>query len=299
MALKEIEKSKDGTTKLIFDDGYHCVIIPQKNGKKTLCVSSQVGCAMGCEFCLTAKMGFMRNLTSEEIVEQFEEALKYLDAKDVISKQRTKSELGYAHNHITAMVYMGMGEPLNNYSNVEKSIEYLHEQYSYPYRKITVSTSGIVPAMKKFIQKDWKVHLALSFHSPFQDTRDFLMPYLSKWKIPELVEVCNSYSDKFRDKIMVEYIMIKGLTDREEDLEKLLELGFVNMTNFNLIPLNGHMDLHGERFYASDDETCDRFRVTLMNNGFKCFVRRNMGEDIDAACGMLNSPEENITTKNS
>lgn len=297
MALKEIEQSKDGTTKLIFDDGYHCVIIPQKNGKKTLCVSSQVGCAMGCEFCLTAKMGFMRNLSKEEIIEQFVEALKFLKAEEVITRKKTKSDLGYAHNHITAMVYMGMGEPLNNYKNVEESIEFLHEQYSYPYRKITVSTSGIIPAMKKFIEKDWKVHLALSFHSPFQETRDYLMPYLSKWKIPELVEVCNLYSKKFRDKIMVEYIMIKDLTDRNKDLEELLNLGFISMTNFNLIPLNGHMDLHDKRYYASSNETCDKFRLTLMKNGFKCFIRKNMGEDIEAACGMLNEPNSSDEQK--
>jgi 23S rRNA (adenine2503-C2)-methyltransferase len=299
MALKHIEQSNDGTTKLIFDDGYHAVLIPQKNGKRTLCVSSQVGCAMGCEFCLTAKMGFMRNLTSEEIAEQFEEALIHLKAEEVITRERKKSPLGYAHEHITSMVYMGMGEPLNNYPNVEQSIEFLHEKYSYPYKKITVSTSGIIPTMKKFIERDWKVHLALSFHSPFQDKRDYLMPYLSKWKIPELVELCNQYSNKFRTKIMIEYIMIKGLTDRDEDLQELLKLNFVNMTNFNLIPLNGHMDLHGERYYSSSDETCNAFRLTLMDAGFKCFTRKNMGEDIEAACGMLNSPEENSATKNS
>ena len=290
MALKEIEQSNDGTTKLIFDDGYHAVLIPQKNGKKTLCVSSQVGCAMGCEFCLTAKMGFMRNLSSQEIVEQFEETLKYLKAENLIMEGKTKGAQGYAHDHITAMVYMGMGEPLNNYTHVENSIEFLHQKYSYPYKKITVSTSGIIPAMKKFIEKDWKVHLALSFHSPFQEQRDFLMPYLSKWKIPELVELCNQYSNKFRDKIMVEYIMIKGLTDRDEDLQELLKLNFVKMTNFNLIPLNGHMDLQDTRYYASSDKTCDLFRTTLMKEGYKCFTRRNMGEDIDAACGMLNEP---------
>jgi 23S rRNA (adenine2503-C2)-methyltransferase len=294
-AIFEIESSKDGTTKFIFNTGFHCVLIPGKSnsGKNTLCVSSQVGCAMGCTFCLTAKMGFMRNLSADEIVLQFETALNYLCEKEGISisdlsNGKNSKGVKYASDLITSMVYMGMGEPFNNYDNVVNSISCIHEKYCYSFSKITVSTSGVVPAMKKFIELDWKVHLAISFHSPFQDVRDRLMPFLSRWKIPELVSVCNEYSSKFRDKIMVEYIMIKGVTDRPEDLEALLALGFVSMTNFNLIPLNGTMELEGKIYYCSDDETLNNFHSSLRAAGFKCFTRKNMGEDIEAACGMLN-----------
>ena len=289
------EKSNDGTTKIIFDSGYHCVLIPQKNNKTALCISSQVGCAMGCEFCYTAKMGFMRNLTKEEIVNQFEVALKHLskDAK-IKTRNNPSGQNRNSHEFITSIVFMGMGEPMNNYPNVESAIDYLHEFYEFPYRKITVSTSGIVPAMRKFIERDWKVHLALSFHSPFQDIRNKLMPYLSRWSIEELVEVCNLYSSKRRDKIMVEYIMIEGLTNRDQDLQKLLDLGFVKMTNFNLIPLNGEMELGSEKYLAASKGSLEKFYYTLRENGFKCFTRATMGDDIDAACGMLNEPDENL-----
>lgn len=298
MGLKCVETSKeDGTTKFIFDEGYHCVIIPGKNNKNTLCVSSQVGCAMGCSFCLTAKMGFLRNLSSSEIVNQFEVALKHLAGERYDDLINSSKSLTYASNFITSIVYMGMGEPLNNYDNVVSSINEIHSKYSYSYSKITVSTSGIVPAMKKFIELDWKVHLALSFHSPFQDVRNKLMPFLSKWSIPELVEVCNLYSEKFRDKIMVEYIMIDGLTDRDCDLGELLNLGFLPMTNFNLIPLNGSMVLDDKEYFSSSPERCEEFVSKLKSSGFKCFTRKEAGSDIEAACGMLNEPEIS-TTKN-
>ncbi len=306
--LESVEKSLDGTIKLIFNTGFHCVLIPGKNNsaansdlknKYTLCVSSQVGCAMGCTFCLTAKMGFMRNLSCDEVVLQFKSALSHLCNEyniDINSLSNFKNSKGvcYAKELITSIVYMGMGEPFNNYDNVCDSISFLHDEFCYPFSKITVSTSGVVPAMKKFILRDWKVHLAISFHSPFQEVRDVLMPFLSRWKIPELVEVCNLYSEKFRDKIMVEYIMIKGVTDRPEDLEKLLSLGFIKMTNFNLIPLNGSMEMNGKTYFCSSDETLDNFHSVLRGAGFKCFTRKNMGEDIEAACGMLNEPENII-----
>jgi 23S rRNA (adenine2503-C2)-methyltransferase len=293
--LESIEKSLDGTTKFIFNTGFHCVLIPGKpnSGKNTLCVSSQVGCAMGCKFCLTAKMGFMRNLSCDEIILQFKTALNYLCELEGInisdlSNGKNSKGVKYASDLITSMVYMGMGEPFNNYDNVVNSISSIHNIYCYSFSKITVSTSGVIPSMKKFIELDWKVHLAISFHSPFQDVRDNLMPFLSRWKIPELVEVCNLYSEKFRDKIMVEYIMIKGVTDRPCDLEALLSLGFISMTNFNLIPLNGTMEMDGKTYYCSDNETLDNFHSSLREAGFKCFTRKNMGEDIEAACGMLN-----------
>ena len=146
--------------------------------------------------------------------------------------------------------------------------------------------------MKEFTLLDWKVHLALSLHSPFQETRDKLMPFLSKWKIVELVDVCNLYSNKFKSKIMIEYIMIKGVTDRDSDLKELLSLGFAPMTNFNLIPLNGSIELDGKSYDSSSLDRCEEFSDSLRSAGFKCFIRKEAGTDIDAACGMLNEPLE-------
>lgn len=283
--LSSVEQSQDGTTKFLFEKGHHCVLIPHGE-KMTLCVSSQVGCAMGCEFCLTAKIGFKENLLVQEIIEQFEESLKHLTKKQI--SKRGKNTPHLAHEFITSIVFMGMGEPLNNLDNVIASIEKLQEDYFYPYKKITVSTSGIAPAMKTIMKKIPSVHLALSFHAPFQAKRDNLMPFLSRWKIPELVEVCNEYSASRKEKMMIEYIMIKGLTDTKEDLEELLELGFDKMTNFNLIPLNGSMKLKGKEYFSSSNEKCLIFKDALRKEGYKCFIRQNMGEDIEAACGMLN-----------
>lgn len=286
----QIEKANDGTVKLLFE-GYHAVIIPMSEGKNTLCISSQVGCAMGCTFCYTAKMGFIRNLSKEEIIEQFECALDYLGAKTLKDTHFKKSK-DHAHAHITALVFMGMGEPLNNTTNVLNSIEYLHDQYMYPFKKITVSTSGILPEMIKFNSYKNKVHLALSLHSPFQDVRDKIMPLCKQWKIPDLVKAVNDYSSTRKFNMMIEYIMIDGLTDREEDLQGLINLGFVPMTNFNLIPLNGTMTLDGKKYGAPSRETLVHFWEELQRAGHKAFIRKARGDDIEAACGMLN--HENI-----
>lgn len=281
--LSEVENSKDGTIKLLFKQGYHCVLIPQKKGY-TLCLSSQIGCVMDCTFCLTAKMNFKKNLTSQEIVEQFEESLKVVKQKLLESTTSTK----YPKEFITSIVYMGQGEPFANYRNVVESIKTLNSKYAYPFKKITVSTSGYTNAMKKFIEEPFQSHLALSFHSPFQEIRNKLMPSLSSFKIQDLVEISNTYTRKRKDPIMIEYIMINNLTNRDEDLEELLKLGFDKGTYFNLIPLNGTMELEDKTYFKSNLEKCEEFKTSLINAGYKCFIRYTMGDDIEAACGMLN-----------
>lgn len=286
-SIFSIEKSTDGTIKFIFEDNFHCVLIPHGN-KNTLCVSSQVGCAMNCQFCLTAKLGFERNLTSEEIVLQFETALNYLTKKDEITRKNKNGKF-YAHDFITSIVFMGMGEPFNNYNNMITSIDALHEEYFYSYKKITVSTSGIILKMKEFIKQENKIQLAVSFHSPFQEIRDQLMPKLKQYPIIDLVDACNLYCKKNKHhKIMIEYIMIEGLTDRDEDLNELLNLGFEKMTNFNLIPLNGNLILDGITYNSSSIKKCELFKEKLIQSGYKCLIRHNRGNDIEAACGMLN-----------
>lgn len=282
-----IEKSSDGTIKFIFNNSFHAVLIPHTT-KNTICISSQFGCAMDCSFCETAKLGFLRNLTKEEIILQFETVLKYLVDLNRVSTSAKQSEI-YAKTVITSIVFMGMGEPFNNFNNVLESIKDVHEKYFYPFDKITVSTSGIIPKMIEFNKMPEKIQLAISFHSPFQEIRDKLMPKLKQFPIIDLVRVCNEYSIKNKhNKIMIEYIMIEGLTDRDEDLNELLNLGFEKMTNFNLIPLNGEMILDNKKYFASSQNRCKEFKSKLMEQEFKCLIRNNRGNDIKAACGMLN-----------
>ncbi|MFP4402396.1 MAG: radical SAM protein [Candidatus Nanoarchaeia archaeon] len=280
-----IQISQDSTVKFIFDEGFHCVLIPSKNDKYTLCISSQVGCAMGCEFCVTAKMGFMRNLSQEEILLQFEEALKYL-------KSKSQTTHLYAHQYITSIVFMGMGEPFNNYSNVINAIDYLNEEFSYPYKKITISTSGIIPKMKQFVSSKYSSQLAVSFHSAIQEKRNLLMPYLKQFPIQELVEVCNEYSNQRKYGVMIEYIMIENLTDLQEDIDELLKMNFAQNTYFNLIPLNGEMKLNQKTYHASTIQRCEEFKQILRERGYKCFIRYTMGNDIEAACGMLSEGKQ-------
>jgi 23S rRNA (adenine2503-C2)-methyltransferase len=183
---------------------------------------------------------------------------------------------------------MGMGEPLLNLDNVLAFCDFVNSEYGYAYSRILVSTSGVVPKMREVIRRyPNKVQLAVSLHSPFQDIRDKIMPGLKGYPIKDLVEVCHEYNEVYRQKIMIEYLMIEGLTDRDEDLEVLLKMGFVRRTNFNLIQLNGSFCLDGKEMRGSGKERMEEFRDRLMGAGYKCFTRSSMGSDIEAACGML------------
>lgn len=286
MSLQSIEQSEDGTIKLNYEQGYSAIIIPSKDNKKTLCLSSQIGCIMKCKFCLSGKTNFERNLSSDEILEQFFDSLEYLNAKSIISSNNVQGET-YAKDIITSIVFMGMGEPLNNLKNVITSIERLHYNYHYPLKKINISTSGIIPRMREIINHPLKIQLSLSLHSPHQDTRNKIMPSLKSYKIEELLEICKEYNEKHKQKIMIEYLMINGLTDTQEDLDKLIEYNFANLTNFNLIQLNVPFELEDKKYITSPIERFEHFKTELMNVGYKCFIRESMGKDISAACGML------------
>jgi len=191
------------------------------------------------------------------------------------------------HQKIKSMVFMGMGEPMNNLSNVLKSIEYIHNRYDYPYNKITISTSGNINGMKKIMNLNPKINLALSLHSPDQKIRDLLIPNLKDTSIQELIKTCNEYNKIYKQKIMIEYLMIKDLTDRNEDINNLINLGLTKMTNFNLIPMNANMTIDDRTFQPAELERCEYFKHILREAGYKCFIRKNMGNDIEAACGML------------
>ena len=272
----EVEVSKDGTARLDFDHGASAVVIPL-GGKNTLCLSSQVGCSMGCRFCLSGNKKFERNLSLDELKKELEGAIEYLGGLD-----------GFLSDKISSIVFMGMGEPLLNLDNVLAFCDFVNLEYGYAYSRILVSTSGVVPKMREVIERySNKVQLAVSLHSPFQNIRDKLMPGLKGFSIDELVKVMNEYNEVYRQKIMIEYVMIDGVTDRDEDLAALLEMGFVRRTNFNLIGLNGKFEIDGVRMKASTKERMEEFREALMGAGYKCFTRASMGGDIEAACGML------------
>lgn len=290
----EVEKSKDGTVKFGFsprdnsgepNGGYSSVLIPLGT-KKTLCLSSQIGCVMGCGFCLSGKRRFERNLSFEELKEQLEVAIDYLGIGDLNSRGNGKGKdlLG---DNITAIVFMGMGEPLLNLDNVLKFCDYVNDFYGYAYSRISISTSGVLAGMDRVTEGVNKIHLAVSLHSPDQEVRDRIMPGVAGYKIPELVAACERYNSVRRQKIMIEYLMIGGLTDRDCDLEALKNLGLAKRSNFNLIPLNCGFELGGEKYVSSSKERMAYFRDELMTVGFKCFTRTSMGEDIEAACGML------------
>ena len=279
----EVEKSKDGTVKLNFKEGYSAVVIPL-GGKRTLCLSSQVGCAMGCLFCVSGRRRFERNLSLDELKGQLNAALQYLGIRN---KEEGKSDWMLA-DEISSIVFMGMGEPLLNLENVLAFCDFVNLEYGYAYSRILVSTCGVVDKMREVIERyPNKIQLAVSLHSPFQDVRDLIMPGLKGYSIKDLVEVCHRYNEVYRQKIMIEYLMIEGVTDRDEDLDALIGVGLAKRTLFNLIGLNSSFEVEGVEMRSSSLERMEYFRERLMGAGYKCFVRTRFGEDIEAACGML------------
>ncbi|MBS3087248.1 radical SAM protein [Candidatus Pacearchaeota archaeon] len=278
----ETEVSKDGTVKFNFVDGYSAVVIPLGE-KKTLCLSTQVGCAMGCRFCLSGRRSFERNLSLEELRGQLDAALQHLKIRNEKLEIREKM----LADEISSIVFMGMGEPMLNLDSVLAFCDYVNSEYGYAYSRIVISTCGILPGMMRVIEGRNRIQLAVSLHSAFQDIRDLIMPGLVGFSLKDLIEVCHKYNEVYRQKIMIEYVMIEGLTDRDCDLEALIGLGLAKRTNFNLIGLNSSFVLDGVEMKSSSVERMNFFMKRLIGVGYKCFVRSRMGEDIGAACGML------------
>lgn len=266
----DIKTSVDGTQKMLF---------PVKNGKfiesvnipederLTICVSSQVGCKMNCSFCMTGRMGFLGSLSANEILNQ------------VHSVPNAES--------ITNLVFMGMGEPLNNYDNVMKAIELLTADYGLAWspKRITLSTIGVIPNIRRFLAES-KCHLAISLHSPVSSQRETLMPIEKTFKAADIIELLREHDWSHQRRLSFEYIMFDGLNDSllyARELSRLLA-GLdcrVNLIRFHKIP---DSDLS-----PSTEETMVRFRDFLTAKGFTCTIRASRGEDIYAACGMLST----------
>jgi 23S rRNA (adenine2503-C2)-methyltransferase len=275
--------SKDGTIKWLFDvgagDAVETVFIPEDD-RGTLCVSSQAGCAVGCRFCSTGHQGFSRNLTTAEILAQLWFAEHFL-----------RQHLGQSERVISNVVMMGMGEPLQNYSALIPALKAMLDDHGYGLsrRRVTVSTSGVVPMMTRLSQ-DCPVALAVSLHAPNNALRDNLVPLNRKYPLDELLEECTLYLNKApRDFITFEYCMLKGVNDQRAHAQELVTLirkhaGHGLRCKFNLIPFNPFKE---SGLLRSDDATVEEFASVLIQAGFVTTIRKTRGDDIDAACGQL------------
>lgn len=262
--------STDGVDKLLVHRGdeavYECVLLPYEK-RVSCCLSSQVGCPMGCRFCATGLGGFDRNLEPGEIVGQY------------LLLQRLSEK------RISHVVFMGMGEPLLNLPNVLKSLRLLHDQVGLSYRHMTVSTVGIVPQIRDLAQEGLPIHLALSLHSPLDEIRDSLMPVNKKWPVREVMDAMKSYQRATGRKITIEYLLIRNLTDTVEQALELARLVKGVPSVVNLIPFNWVDTEQG--FERPEKDRIMNFRRTLESKGVNVTQRVERGHDIAAACGQL------------
>ena len=276
-ALITSQESKDGTRKWLLDvgtgNGVETVFIPEAD-RGTLCISSQVGCALECTFCSTGRQGFNRNLTTAEIIGQLWWANK---AMGVTPKNERV---------ISNVVMMGMGEPLANYENVVRSLSIMLDDHGYGLsrRRVTVSTSGMVPQMDR-LKEDMPVALAVSLHASNDRIRDEIVPLNKKYPLKELMAACQRYLLKApRDFVTFEYVMLEGVNDQAVHARELIELVRDVPCKFNLIPFNPFPNSGYERSSADNIRV---FREILQQAGLVVTVRKTRGDDIDAACGQL------------
>lgn len=268
----KVQESIDGTKKYLFPtiDGKYIetAMIPDDD-RKTVCVSSQVGCKMGCLFCMTAKQGFQGQLSAGEIVNQVRNIPEW--------------------HEITNIVYMGMGEPFNNLEEVLKSLEILTSEWGFAMspRRITVSTIGIIPAMLTFLNKS-EAHLAVSLHNPFDSERRELMPVQSAYPLSEVIREIKSWDFGRQRRVSFEYIVFKGLNDTPKHVNELVRLlnGIkcrINLIRFHAIP--------GTPLLGTDEDTLQKFKDLLNDKGVLTTIRASRGQDIYAACGLLSTKE--------
>jgi 23S rRNA (adenine2503-C2)-methyltransferase len=270
---EKIEISRDGSKKYLLGltDGncIESVLIPEKD-HFTLCISSQVGCAQGCRFCLTSTGGFVRNLTKNEIVSQIRDIQK--DLEDPL--------------RLRNIVLMGMGEPLANYNNVINAIDTIVSSdtgLGFSTRRVTLSTAGLVPFLDKLCT-DTRVNLAVSLNATENRTRDILMPINRRYPIEVLIEACRRYNLRPRNRITFEYILIKGINDTPDDAKRLARLLRPVKSKINLIPFNEH---EKSEFRRPEETAIRAFQDILVKKNYTAVIRRSKGEDISAACGQL------------
>jgi 23S rRNA (adenine2503-C2)-methyltransferase len=272
-------QSKDGTEKFLFDVGdgqtIEAVLIPAGD-RMTLCVSSEIGCNMACQFCYTGKQKLKRRLKVSEIVGQF------LGAQDSLTKTSRPED----NVRISNIVFMGMGEPLDNPDAVFNAIDVIHDPMAgnLSLKKITVSTSGIVPMIPRVTAS--KTRLAVSLNGADDEVRTKVMPINKRWPIKELLEACRKHAHETGDSITFEYVLLKDVTDSLEDARKLYKLTRSIPCKINIIPFNEHP---GSGFYRPSEERIVAFQNELIKLGAHVLRRKTMGRDIYAACGQLTS----------
>lgn len=268
--------SKDGTIKYLFNiDGINnveTVLMKYKYGY-SVCVSCQIGCKMGCKFCASTGIPFVRSLVPGEIVEQI-----------LAIEQDTG-------NKVSNVVFMGIGEPMDNFENIMKTISILNNPKGFAIgaRHMSVSTSGVVPRIYEFADRNAQSTLAISLHSPNNETRSSMMPVNKAYPIEELMKACKYYMEKTNRRISFEYALSKGYNDSIEDAENLSQLfhktlGHLNLVHVNLIPIN---KIENGVYNQSSIESIMKFRDYLNSKGITATIRRELGSDIEAACGQL------------
>jgi len=274
LPIKKRLVSKDGTVKFLFEvqtakgpQEIEAVYIPDET-RVTLCVSSQVGCKMACAFCLTAQLGFRSHLPAADIVRQF-----------------WTVSLDPELRPVTNMVFMGMGEPFDNIEEVRRATAILTDVkgFNLSAKKITVSTVGLVEKINE-LKKDEPFRLAVSLNASDDETRDRIMPVNRKWKLKELLEACRQYAKRTNKRVTFEYILMAGVTDRPEDIQNLIRLLSPIPCKINLIPYN---ESPFTEFRRPADERIQSFHAALLKAQLPVFIRKNRGNDIFAACGML------------
>lgn len=276
---KIFSAAKSNTTKALLtledDLKIETVLMSHKDGRHTVCVSSQVGCAMACKFCATGKLGLSRNLTYSEIIDQVLFFDRYL------KKQNSR---------VSNVVFMGMGEPFANYGAVLKSVKYLNdsEAFNIGARHISISTSGIIPGIEKLALEKLQVNLAVSLHAPNNKLRSELMRINDRFPLEKLLKTVDQYIHKTGRKVMFEYLMIKGVNDSLQNAEELSYLMNKPLHMVNLIPYNPT-----GVYLPSDQKTIDNFKAYLGRAGVEVSQRYTFGQDIDAACGQLANKVKN------
>ncbi|RLB08275.1 MAG: 23S rRNA (adenine(2503)-C(2))-methyltransferase RlmN [Deltaproteobacteria bacterium] len=273
LKLLAVQTSRDGSKKYLFEleDGglVESVLIPEE-GRLTLCISTQVGCAMGCRFCLTGKGGLARDLTTGEILNQILGVAQGLNGKE----------------RITNIVLMGMGEPLANYENVTRALKVMTADIGLglSYRRVTLSTVGLIPQMKRLFKDGVRCRLAVSLNASTQKVRSYLMPISKKYPLQSLLETCRRLPLPPRERITFEYVLIRGINDSETDAQRLTRIIKGVRCKVNLIPYNECPDLP---FNRPTIQTVLLFQRILIEEGYTALLRESRGEDISAACGQL------------
>ncbi|NOY65324.1 MAG: 23S rRNA (adenine(2503)-C(2))-methyltransferase RlmN [Nitrospirae bacterium] len=270
LKLLERQKASDGTEKFLFELedrlSIETVLIPDDD-RLTLCVSSQVGCAMGCDFCLTGTIGLKRNLRSFEIVDQVIQVSKFI-----------------SYRRITNIVFMGMGEPLQNIEEVSDALLRITRLIGISKRRITLSTAGIVPNLLKLPEMAPSVNIAISLNATTDEVRNTIMPINRRYPIKMLLEACRAYPLEPRRRITFEYVLLRGVNDTIDDAKRLARMLRGIPSKVNLIPFNPY---RGAKYKRPDEDRVLQFQEILVNSGITALIRKSKGAEICGACGQL------------